>query len=67
MEHPKDHARFSRRQFVRGTAGAAAGIGAIGALAGCDNTTTPIGAEAAGPTGAAAELVVQKPTGPAGS
>jgi spermidine/putrescine transport system substrate-binding protein len=66
MEHPKDHARFSRRQFVRGTAGAAAGIGAIGALAGCDNTTTPIGAEAAGPTGAAAELVVQKPTGPAG-
>ncbi len=66
MEHPRDHARFNRRQFVRGTAGAAAGIGAIGALAGCDNTTTPIGAEAAGPTGAAAELVVQKPTGPAG-
>ena len=66
MEHPKDRSRISRRQFVRGTAGAAAGISAIGALAGCENTTTPIGAEAAGPTGAAAELVVQKPTGPAG-
>ena len=66
MEHPKDRSRISRRQFVRGTAGAAAGISAIGALAGCENTTTPIGAEAAGPTGAGAELVVQKPTGPAG-
>jgi spermidine/putrescine transport system substrate-binding protein len=46
--------------------GAALGISAVGALAGCENTTTPIGAEAAGPSGAAAELVVPKPTGPGG-
>jgi hypothetical protein len=66
MDHPKDRSGISRRQFVRYTAGSAAGLGVAGALAGCDNTTTPIGANAAGPTGAAAELVVQKPTGPAG-
>jgi spermidine/putrescine transport system substrate-binding protein len=46
--------------------GAAAGLGVTGLVAGCQNTTTPIGAEAAGPTGAAAELVVPKPTGPGG-
>src|SRR5918997_4846855 len=67
MEHPKDRSGISRRQFVRNTAVAAAGLGVAGAAAGCENTTTPIGAEAAGgPTGAAAELVVPKPTGPAG-
>ena len=41
-------------------------MSAVGAVAGCENTTTPIGAEAAGPTGAAAELVVQKPPDPPG-
>ena len=46
--------------------GAAIGLGAAGVLAGCENTTTPIGAEAAGPSGEAASLVVQKPTGPGG-
>jgi spermidine/putrescine transport system substrate-binding protein len=66
MDHPKDRSRISRRQFVRYAAGSAAGMSAVGAVAGCENTTVPIGAEAAGPTGAAAALVVQKPTGPAG-
>jgi spermidine/putrescine transport system substrate-binding protein len=37
-----------------------------GLVAGCENTTTPIGAEAAGPSGAAGDLVVPKPTGPGG-
>jgi spermidine/putrescine transport system substrate-binding protein len=35
-------------------------------LAGCQNTTTPIGAEDGGLTGKAAELVVPKPLGPGG-
>jgi spermidine/putrescine transport system substrate-binding protein len=38
----------------------------VAGLAACENTTTPVGADAAGATGAAAELVVPKPTGPAG-
>src|SRR5829696_1827546 len=67
MEHPKESG-ISRRQLLRRSAGAAAGLSVAGVLAGCENTTTPIGAEtAAGATsGAAAELVVPKPTGPAG-
>jgi spermidine/putrescine transport system substrate-binding protein len=43
-----------------------AGAGLVAGLAACENTTTPVGAEATGATGAAAELVVQKPTGPGG-
>jgi len=66
MDHPKDRSRLSRRQFVRLAAGSAVGLGAAGALAGCENTTTPIGAGGGGPAGAAAELVVGKPTGPGG-
>jgi spermidine/putrescine transport system substrate-binding protein len=66
MAHPKDRGT-NRRQFMRRAAGSVAGLGVAGAIAGCENTTTPIGAEAAGgATGAAAELVVAKPTGPAG-
>jgi spermidine/putrescine transport system substrate-binding protein len=42
------------------------GIGAAGMLAGCQNTTTPIGADSSGLTGKAAELVVPKPVGPGG-
>src|SRR3954468_24493849 len=57
---------MNRRQLIQRSAAAAAGLGAAGLVAGCENTTTPIGAEAAGPTGAAAALVVQKPTGPGG-
>ena len=66
MAHPKDKPGISRRQFARGAAGAVAGAGVAAGLAACENTTTPVGAEAAGATGAAAELVVQKPTGPGG-
>jgi spermidine/putrescine transport system substrate-binding protein len=66
MAHPKDRSGISRRQFARGAVGAVAGTGVVAGLAACENTTTPVGADAAGPTGAAAELVVQKPTGPAG-
>jgi spermidine/putrescine transport system substrate-binding protein len=57
---------MSRRQFAKSSLGAAAGLSVGGLVAGCENTTTPIGAAAAGPTGAAADLVVQKPTGPGG-
>jgi ABC-type spermidine/putrescine transport system permease subunit I/spermidine/putrescine-binding protein len=39
------------------------GLGAAGLLAGCENTTTPIGADAAG---ASSKLVVPKPVGPGG-
>jgi spermidine/putrescine transport system substrate-binding protein len=66
MDHPKQSG-LSRRQLLGRSAGAAAGLGVAGALAGCENTTTPIGADAAaGATGAVAELVVPRPTGPAG-
>ena len=43
MDHPKDRSRLSRRQFVTYAAGSAVGLGAVGALAGCENTTKPIG------------------------
>ena len=66
MDHPKDRSRISRRQFVRLAAGSAVGVGAAGALAGCENTTAPIGANSGGLSGEAAELVVGKPTGPGG-
>ena len=66
MAHPKDRSGITRRQLARGAAGAVAGAGVAAGLAACENTTTPVGAEPAGPTGAAAKLVVQKPTGPGG-
>ena len=68
MKHPKDRGPggINRRQLIQRSAATAAGLATAGLVAGCENTTTPIGAEAAGPTGAAAELVVQKPTGPGG-
>jgi spermidine/putrescine transport system substrate-binding protein len=66
VKHPKDRSGLNRRQFVTRSVGAAAGLSVAGVLAGCENTTTPIGAEAAGPSGAAAGLVVEKPTGPGG-
>ena len=62
MAHPKDKPGISRRQFARGAAGAVAGAGVAAGLAACENTTTPVGAEAAGATGASADLVVPKPT-----
>ena len=66
MAHPKDRSGITRRQLARGAAGAVAGAGVVAGLAACENTTTPVGAEAAGATGASAELVVPKPTGPGG-
>jgi spermidine/putrescine transport system substrate-binding protein len=66
MEHPKDRSGLTRRQLLKGAAGSAVGLSAVGALAGCENTTEPIGASAGGPQGAAAKLVVAKPVGPGG-
>jgi spermidine/putrescine transport system substrate-binding protein len=63
MTHPKDRSGISRRTLLKGAAGGALGIGAMGVLAGCENTTTPIGAcEGDG----SSNLVVPKPTGPGG-
>ncbi len=54
---------MSRRRLLQGAAGGALGIGALGLLAGCENTTTAIGAcEGDG----SSNLVVAKPTGPGG-
>lgn len=54
---------MSRRRLLQGAAGGALGVGAIGLLAGCENTTTPIGAcEGDG----SSNLVVPRPTGPGG-
>ena len=65
MSHPKD-GRVHRRRLLQGAAGIALGTGAAGALSGCENTTTPIGAcESGGATGAN-PLVVPKPPGPVG-
>src|SRR3954454_19770672 len=65
--HPKESG-INRRDLLRKSAVAAVGLSAAGALAGCENTTTPIGAaDAAGDvSSAAAKLVVAKPVGPAG-
>jgi spermidine/putrescine transport system substrate-binding protein len=63
MAHPKDRPGLSRRRLLQGAAGGALGVGALGALAGCQNTTTPIGTCEGG---ADSPLVVAKPTGPGG-
>ena len=67
MGHPKDRSGLTRRQLVRGAAGGALGLSAAGILAGCENTTEPVGASAGGGlSGPAAKLVVAKPIGPGG-
>ena len=48
MAHPKDRPGLTRRRLLQGAAGGAVGVGALGVLAGCENTTTPIGACAGG-------------------
>jgi spermidine/putrescine transport system substrate-binding protein len=65
--HPKESG-ISRRQLLQRSAVAAAGLSVAGALAGCENTTTPIGAaDAEGDVSSAAKkFVVAKPLGPAG-
>src|SRR5256885_2847032 len=62
MAHPKDRTGLTRRQLLHGAAGTVVGAGALGVLAGCENTTTPLG----GGTGESNKFVVSKPTGPAG-
>ncbi|MFY9579717.1 MAG: spermidine/putrescine ABC transporter substrate-binding protein [Gaiellaceae bacterium] len=66
MGHPKDRRALTREQLLRRAAGSAAAVSGIGLLAGCENTTTPVGAGAQGPSGPAGKLVVAKPTGPGG-
>jgi spermidine/putrescine transport system substrate-binding protein len=64
MAHPRDQKGISRRRLLQGAAGGALGVSVVGLLAGCENTTTPIGA-CDGP-GGSSNLVVAKPTGPGG-
>ena len=66
MEHPRERSGLTRRRLLHRAAGSAVALGAAGFLAGCENTTEPIGAGAGGPTGPAAKLVVPKPIGPGG-
>jgi spermidine/putrescine transport system substrate-binding protein len=66
MTHPKDRSGLTRRQLLGRAAGGAVGLSAAGVLAGCENTTEPIGASSGGPQGPAAKLVVAKPVGPGG-
>jgi spermidine/putrescine transport system substrate-binding protein len=62
MAHPKDRSGLTRRQLLHGAAGTVVGASALGLVAGCENTTTPIG----GGTGESNKFVVSKPTGPGG-
>ncbi len=66
MSHPKDRNALTRRQLLLGAAGTAAAVGGAGLVAGCENTTTPLGASSGGLSGEAAKLVVPKPLGPGG-
>jgi spermidine/putrescine transport system substrate-binding protein len=63
MANPKDRSGLTRRQLLGGAAGAALSVGAVGGLAACQNTTTPIGACE---DGSGSNLVEAKPTGPGG-
>ena len=63
MAHPQDRQGLSRRRLLKGAAGGALGVSALGLLAGCENTTTPIGACEGG---GLSPLVVPKPIGPGG-
>ena len=62
MPHPKDRSGLTRRQLLQGAAGSALAIGGVGALAGCENTTTPIG----GGGGVNSKFVQARPLGPGG-
>jgi spermidine/putrescine transport system substrate-binding protein len=61
MAHPKDRP-LTREQLLRRAAGSALAISGVGALAGCQNTTTPIGSGG----GAASKFVAARPLGPGG-
>ena len=60
MSHPRERDGITRRQLLRGAAGSALAVGGVGALAGCENTTEPIG----GGGGTNSKFVVPKPLGP---
>jgi spermidine/putrescine transport system substrate-binding protein len=62
MAHPRDRSGLTRRQLLQGAAGSALAIGGVGALAGCENTTTPIG----GGGGVNSKFVEARPLGPGG-
>lgn len=62
-KHPRDNRGLTRTQLLKRGALGAAGIGGAAFLAGCENTTTPIGACE---TGEGNELVEPKPLGPGG-
>jgi spermidine/putrescine transport system substrate-binding protein len=66
MSHPRDRPGLTRRQLLRGAAGTAVSLSGAGVLAGCENTTTPVGAQGGAVSGVAANLVVARPTGPLG-
>jgi spermidine/putrescine transport system substrate-binding protein len=66
MRHPKDRSGLTRRKLLRNAAGGALGLSTAGILAGCENTTEPIGASGGGLSGPASKLVVPKPLGPGG-
>ena len=64
--HPREH-RLTRRNLVRGAIGASAAVGVAGVAAGCQNTTTAVGADEGGAASPAVrKLVVPRPTGPNG-
>jgi spermidine/putrescine transport system substrate-binding protein len=66
MAHPRDRSGLTRGTLLRRAALSVGGVGALGLVAGCENTTTPIGAGTGGPTGPASKLVVPRPVGPGG-
>src|SRR5262249_57579935 len=62
MPHPRDRSGLPRRQLLKGAAGGALAISGVGALAGCENTTTPTG----GGGGVNSKFVQARPLGPGG-
>ena len=62
-QHPRDNRGLTRTQLLRRAAVGAAGVGGAAFLAGCENTTTPIGAC---DTGEGNAFVEPKPVGPGG-
>jgi spermidine/putrescine transport system substrate-binding protein len=64
MAHPKDRTGMTRSQLLRGGLGAAILAAGGGVLAGCEDTTTAIGACDTG--GTTSKLIEAKPVGPLG-
>src|SRR5262245_59383587 len=62
-KHPRDNRGLTRTQLLKRAAVGAAGVGGAAFLAGCENTTTPIGACE---TGDGSSMAEPKPVGPGG-